>query len=347
MIQEILENAIIDKIAGKFSRAPFQINKIHESDAEILSLGENCDISLAITTDALIEEVASGLYDNPYLMGWMLATVNFSDLAAVGADPLGLIIAIAYPESKDDEFSARLSQGISDACQEAHSYVIGGDTNQADSLYLCGCAVGTLPKQPLISRIGVKPGDSLYLSGTAGRGNAFAFSRLMANNFKTKPIEYKPSARLTEGKLIRQFASCCMDTSDGVIHTLDTLMRLNRVKFDILNNWNKIIDGSALDICALAGVPPWLMLAGIHGEFELCFTIDPDKEMPFLEQANQMDWSPIFLGKVNSGTGLFIETDKRSIFIDSTKIRNLSQIAGRDPLQYISALLEMSGELKL
>ena len=88
----ILENRMVEKLARAFRRSPAQLNCMNESDAEIISLGSG-DLKLAITTDSVVEEIASGLYNDAYMIGWMAATVNFSDLAAVGASPLGLLIA--------------------------------------------------------------------------------------------------------------------------------------------------------------------------------------------------------------------------------------------------------------
>ena len=111
MMDEVLENRIIGKMAKAFQPPPHRLNKIHEADAEIIDLGGGSDSYLAITTDALVEEVAGGLYDDPYLIGWMLATVNFSDLAAVGADPVGLMIAVTYPSRHDEAYIGRVARG--------------------------------------------------------------------------------------------------------------------------------------------------------------------------------------------------------------------------------------------
>ena len=59
---------------------------------------------LAITTDSIVEEIRLGLYDDPYLIGWMIVMVNLSDLAAVGADPLGILISEIFPNNLDDIF---------------------------------------------------------------------------------------------------------------------------------------------------------------------------------------------------------------------------------------------------
>lgn len=339
---EILENKMIEAIAGSFPKPPHKINDIHESDAELIDPGDEYDKYLAITTDALAEEVSSGLYDDPYLLGWMLATVNFSDLAAVGAEPLGLMISISYPANTDRSFITALSKGISDACTKSNTFILGGDTNEGKELSLCGCAIGFVPKSTTVTRIGASIGDRLYLTAPAGLGNIFAFLQLSNHNSNQPGIDYQPVARLKEGRIIARFASCCMDTSDGVIHTLDTLMRLNRCQFRLNDNWGRILHPTTLQACNALKLPFWLALAGVHGEFELCFTINPDKETEFFQEATRNGWQPILIGEVAEGTGVCIETKKRVIQIDSTSVRNLSYQAGVNPESYINGLLDIA-----
>lgn len=341
MMEEILENVKIERIAKNFRRAPHQRNKIHEADAELIDLGKGYEKYLAITTDALVEEVTSGLYDDPYLIGWMLAMVNFSDLAAVGADPLGLLISVNLPLNHDDGFVTNLTKGISDACQKLNTFVLGGDTNQGEDLLLSGCAVGLVPKKSFMTRVGAKPGDRIYLSGPAGVGSIFAFLKFTKKEFPLPESLYQPEARIGQGRIIREFAHCCMDTSDGVMHTLDTLMRLNRCQFVLNNDWETILHPIAFKVCRSQSLPPWLALAAVHGEFELCFSLSPRREKSFLQEAARVGWIPVLIGEVREGLGVGIQTEKEIIPVDTTQIRNLSESAGSDPEKYIIGLLDI------
>jgi len=347
MMKDILENLMIERIAKSFLKAPHKLHEIHESDAELIDIGGGSDNCLAITTDALVEEIASGLYDDPYLIGWMLAMVNFSDLAAVGAEPLGLLISISYPPSLNEAFMTKLTGGISDACQRLNTFVLGGDTNQGKELFLSGCAVGLVLKKSIIKRIGAKPGDKLYITHPAGLGSIFAFLRLTKQDSMLPKPFYQPLARIKEGKIIREFANCCMDTSDGVIHTVDTLMRLNRCQFVLEDNWDQILHPIALKVCSGQNLPPWLTLAAVHGEFELCFTISHDNEKSFLQEAVKAGWTPILLGEVTKGEGVSIRNRERLVPVDTASIRNLSEIAGSDPKSYINKLLEIAQKVEI
>jgi len=129
-LNQILENKIINNLISGFERCPHQLNKPHESDAEIIQF-EN--MQLAVTTDSISEEISRGLYDDPYLIGWMIVTVNISDLAAVGATPIGILISEIIPNDFSDEKLQLMQKGISDACQEYNTFVLGGDTNEGEN----------------------------------------------------------------------------------------------------------------------------------------------------------------------------------------------------------------------
>ncbi len=74
-MNEIRENALIEGLVKGFPRSPLQQNRPHQADAELVHL-PGTDALLALTTDSVVEEVESGLYTDPYLIGWMTVVVN-------------------------------------------------------------------------------------------------------------------------------------------------------------------------------------------------------------------------------------------------------------------------------
>ena len=93
MTAVVHENALVESLVRALPRSLDQANGLGESDAELLRL-PGTDLLLAITTDAIVEEIEAGLYRDPYLIGWMTVMSSASDLAAVGADPLGILSLI-------------------------------------------------------------------------------------------------------------------------------------------------------------------------------------------------------------------------------------------------------------
>lgn len=340
-LNEILENKIINNLIAGFERSPDQLNKPHESDAEIIQLNDNT--KLAITTDSISEEISTGLYDDPYLIGWMIVTVNMSDLAAVGAAPIGILISEIIPRNFSDEKIKELQRGISDACKAYGTFILGGDTNEGENLILTGTAIGII-NEKILSRGGCKVGDILYSSGKLGIGNAYAISKLISKtNFR---VNYKPIAQINFCNIISKYASACMDTSDGLISTLDQLMRINKVGFEISTDFEKIIDESAMKDSKNLKIPSWLLLAGQHGEFELIFSIPKKLNEAFLEEASLTGFKPIELGIVIPDKKVKIPLYGKMIPIDTAFIRNLPAETKGDINHYLKSLLEYDSGLK-
>jgi thiamine-monophosphate kinase len=341
MLNEILENGSIEILVQHFSRSPLQKNSLHESDAELIRL-PGTGISLAITLDSIVEEIEVGLYKNPYLIGWMTVMVNASDLAAVGAEPIGILINETFLSNTDENFKHRLQQGIADACSECKMHVLGGDTNFSSRMEMTGCAFGYIPDDISLTRIGCKPGELLFVSGRPGLGNAFALNELKNGSLpKSHSLNFQPKSRLMEGKILRHFATCCMDTSDGLFATLDQLMRLNDFGFCLDLEIKDLLHADSLSVCESNQIPPWLMLAGHHGEFELAFTIKSDEYNDFINSANQCNWDPIFIGYVIKEPDVQIIYNDETVSLNTGHIRNLFVETAGEIDEYIRRLMNL------
>jgi len=335
---EIIENTFISNLVKNFPRARLQHNSLQESDAELIKI-PGTDEAIAITTDSIVEEIERGLYSDPYLIGWMTVIVNASDIAAVGAEPLGILLNETFPSNIDPEFLENLQKGIKDACCACNLNVLGGDTNFSSHLQMGACALGLIHGNKLLMRSGCKPGDFLFTSGKLGKGNSYAFYKLiLSNNSLINLPYYQPKPRLEEGKILREFASCCMDTSDGMIATIDQLMRLNNIGFNITTCMDEWIHPEVKEFSLQAKIPLWWMLAGPHGEFELLFTIPPEQIKAFVETASCNNWKPVMLGQAFEDAGLQILLDDKSVMIDTGKIRNLFDEVNGDLVRYIKNL---------
>jgi len=322
------ETAFVDHLISGFIPSPRRRNAPHESDAELIDiLGRNGDRSiplLAVTTDTICEEIEVGLYRDPYLAGWMVVMANLSDLAAVGAEPLGLLVSETLPEKFSSAPLERLQAGIADACSTAGTHVLGGDTNFGASLSLTGTAIGLVETPRPLCRRGCAPGDLLFVSGPLGRGNGFALSVLENGEPTPFPAGYLPAARIGEGRLLPGVASSCMDTSDGFFSTLDQLGRTNGVGFSIGPHWRDLLDQDSVDRLSPRGLPAWLLLAGCHGEFELVFTVNPSLRDVLMSKASSIGWEPLEIGTVTGTGGVRLPVEEGIRNFDVAAMRNLS-----------------------
>jgi len=351
-LKNIIENKIIHQLTKSFDRSPKQLNKVHETDAEIIQI-ENSPYDLAITIDTISEEIKTGLYSDPYQIGWMSVIVNMSDLAAVGASPLGIVISQILPKEISHEYLDKIQKGINDACKKCGTFVLGGDTNFGDELIISGCAIGTVEKNKYLKRIGCKAGDKIYVSEKVGNGNAYAAQKLIFQKSKKDSrlrgndrLQFQPSAKFEWISILHKYSTSCIDTSDGVISSLDQLMRLNNVGFKFGNDWNETIVESSKQLFNDYNLPLWILFAGEHGEFELLFSISHENETEFLKEANQINFNPIYLADATEDVNIIINLYNKEHFLDTENIRNLAFEKDFSPSQYLQKLLEIDVALK-
>ncbi len=343
---DIFENVMIDSWAKHFKRSPRQVNKLHETDVELVEISDDYDFLLAATVDTVAEEILVGLYREGYTMGWVSITASLSDLAAVGVDPLGVVISTSIDAKRDKSMIDEIARGMEEACRFHGVFILGGDTNTTPDTSLTCCAFGLVPRRKFTTRIGCQPGDMVFATGQMGMGNGLGFVRLTGCPSALFPeANYRPEARLEQGKIIRDYASCCMDTSDGLFTTLDQLMRLNGVGFMVNCNWETLVTPEVLALCDKTKTPPWAMLAGPHGEFELVFTVSPERMVAFNKRAEKGDLNPVRIGEVqkHSGLTLLLPSSKR-VDIDMSVLRNLLEVVDGDLRQYVTKFLVYGSE---
>lgn len=342
-LNSIIENKLIEDITKNYNRSPIQINKLQESDSELLNINLLKNDQLAVTTDSIVEEIEEGIYKDPYLIGWMSVMVNMSDLAAVGATPVGVLISEIHPEFLDDSFRSKMHNGISDACKECSSYVIGGDTNFGKQLMISATAIGITKNKMFNTRTGCKPGDVLYTTGKLGIGNAYALTQLAETECQ---IEYKPVAKLKAGKSIWGIASSCIDTSDGAIAALDQIMRLNDVGIKMDPDWIGKLDNNSKSIIYESGLPLWFLLAGQHGEFELIFTVPAEKESILENISSQHSLHFLRIGEIQSKEGFYLNINDKLVQLPTERIRNIASRKNFNLNSYLKSLLEIDSSLQ-
>jgi len=330
------ESATIRSIAGDFPRHPRQLNGLLEADAEIISLPGKNDEWLVIKTDGIHEEIKEKLYEDPYLVGWMTVTAPISDIAAVGACPTGILLSLVLPKQYSDEWLQQFKAGINDACSTYNIYVLGGDTNFDDNFSVSATAVATIKFGRPLLRTGMKPGDFLYATAPLGLGNAYAYYQLFD---PTISVDYQPKARLKESKTISQFASACMDSSDGLFPALSVLSEINGLGFKLITPLQSVLCPGVLPTQQHAGLPAWMFLAGPHGEYELLFTVPEVANKKFRQVCEDENWQAIFLGKVIAENKLTFFSESLEIHCHPAAIANLFYESGGNVQTYFERLM--------
>jgi thiamine-monophosphate kinase len=234
---------------------------------------------LVATTDSCPSPLVNLLAEpDLYHAGWLLATINLSDLAATGAEPLGLVVNYTLPKSTTVAEFERLLDGVDDCCAAHGTKVAGGDIRDGRSVQLTATAIGRCLPKSRLSRKGARAGDQLLLIGSPGFLWAAA---LVKSGYAALPKgetaevwerACRPTAQLTAGQLLAKagLARAAMDVSDGLFATVRTLCEANDVGATISTDFE--VDGLVADVAGQAGLRPF-DLAQTWGDWGLVVAV--------------------------------------------------------------------------
>lgn len=229
--------------------------------------------NLISTCDMLIESKHFPNEMSYFQMGFKAVTVNVSDLAAMGASPLGFLLSIALPKDFEVNHFKEIINGVTDACDYYKIPLIGGDTNESSEIIISGTALGLCDK-PLMKNT-AEIGDLICLTGDIGLA-ALGFNLKGDNIYTKKSLE--PLARLKEGIAIKNSsATSATDITDGLASELyemkpDSLgFMIYEDKLEISDEFKEI--SSKLDLNYLD------LLLHVGEDFELLFTIDKENDL--------------------------------------------------------------------
>ncbi|MCS5723872.1 AIR synthase related protein [Herbiconiux sp. CPCC 203407] len=155
--------------------------RLPHADAELLGPGDDAavvaapDGRYAVTTDMMIHGPDFRLaWSTPHDLGWKAAMSNLADVAAMGARPTALVVAIAAPLETPVEVLLGIADGLRDACALAAPGcgVVGGDLSVSATLTLAVTAFGDLGGRAPVTRSGARPGDVVAVAGPLGLAGA-------------------------------------------------------------------------------------------------------------------------------------------------------------------------------
>jgi len=178
-------------------------------DAAVLEVGGE---SLILTHDMLVEGVHYLAGADMADVAWKLVASNLSDLAAKGAEPLGVILGFMLGPDED-----RFVEGLKEVLAHYNVPLLGGDTSSGGPPRCFGLtAIGRATHTPVPSRAGAQPGDALYITGPVGAA-MLGFNALRNRTGEDATAFKRPHAQLAEGRALAPVATAMMDISDGLL----------------------------------------------------------------------------------------------------------------------------------
>ena len=249
------------------------------------TIGDDCavlqpvpDTDLAISIDTQVESVHFPVGGPPDQIAWRATAAALSDLAAMGAVPLGVTLGLTLPEA-DDAWLERFADGLGRCLREHDCDLLGGDTTRGP-LTVTVQVLGELPRGRALYRSGASVGDEVFVSGYTG--DAAAALAYMAGTWPGSAeygdhllqCYYQPRARLALGRQLLDVASSAIDISDGLLADASHVCERSGVGMEI--------DVLALPLSdALRSVPrreqalDWALGGG--DDYQLLFTVNPQR----------------------------------------------------------------------
>jgi thiamine-monophosphate kinase len=194
-------------------------------DAAVLRPGRR---PLVVTTDTLVEGVHFRLgWESPSALGRRAYRVNLSDVAAMGATPLAVLVAIAAPPDLPVATLDGIMRGIAADARRSGADVVGGNLTSASHLAITITLLGEATGR-VVTRAGARAGDAIWVTGRLGDA-ATAVSRLAGGGSGRPPVP----VRVVAGRLLAPIASAMIDVSDGLLQDLGHVCRASGVRADV------------------------------------------------------------------------------------------------------------------
>lgn len=235
---EISEAEILARV---FPRLPSSANELlgPGDDAAVISAPDG---RYVVTTDMMVEGPDFRLdWSTPFEIGFKAAAINLADVAAMGARPTALVVALGAPSSTPVAVLEHIADGLRAACEQLAPGcgVVGGDLSSAPALVLSIAAHGDLAGHDPITRSGAQPGDVVAVAGElglAGLGLDLFFehgsaAREMAPNAVSAQCAPRPPIELGTRAAVAG-AHSAMDVSDGLALDASRLARASNVQID-------------------------------------------------------------------------------------------------------------------
>ena len=265
------------------------------------------DKQLVLAKDAMVAGVHFLEGDPPGQIAKKLLRVNLSDLAAMGAAPLGYLLALARSREIADDWLAEFCAGLAADNAAFGIGLLGGDTvSTPGPLTLSLTAVGEVPKGAALLRSGARAGDDIWVSGTLG--DAALGLKVLQGELEVAVdaraaliAHYRlPQPRLALGQALRGVAGAAIDISDGLVADLGHILEASGVGAELR--------ADQLPLSAAARDLPGARDAALAGgdDYELLFTASPARRAEISALARRLGLPLTCIGQIRAGSDLSI-----------------------------------------
>lgn len=292
-------------------------------DCAVVSTTKNQDV--VITTDTLVAGVHFPLGTSPKAIGHKAVAVNLSDIAAMGAKPSWISLAITLPEV-DDDWLNEFCIGVFELCEYYNVQLIGGDTTQGP-LTITITAQGVTPEGKYLSRAGANPGDWLYVTGEVGDA-ALALhhikEQLLIDSDLVEKVQARldfPTPRVLAGQALREYASAAIDISDGLLADLGHICQASNVGANVVLDTVPLSE--AMKKSQLFDEAINFALTG-GDDYELLFTVSEDNKVGMETALSHAGVKISCIGQINASQTISTTLNDNPVPINSSGFEHFS-----------------------
>lgn len=300
---------------NEFELIDYFFTRYQTSDQVILGVGDDAAIlrppdnmDWVSSVDTLNAGVHFPENTPPEDIGYKALAVSLSDMAAMGAKPIGFLLSLSLPAA-DEKWLHAFSNGLYEIAQSYETPLIGGDTTRGP-LSIGTVVQGIVPTGTALCRHTAKPHDIIYVTGTLGDAG-LALDQLKKNqpsSTATLARLNRPTPRVEVGLRLRQVATAAIDVSDGLAADLGKILSASGVAAQL--NVETIPTGcdAARAFCLNAG-----------DDFELCFTAPPSAQATVRKLAETLRTPITAIGQIIEGEpNTLIDAQGKPIRLDKT-----------------------------
>jgi thiamine-monophosphate kinase len=296
-IAEIGEFGLISRVVARLGAGPKTLLGPGDDSAVVAAP----DGRVVACTDVLVEgRHFRRDWSSPADIGHRAAAANLADIAAMGAEPTALLVALCAPADLDVGWAEELAAGLSGEAALVGAAVVGGDMSSSPTLTVAVTALGDLGGRPPVVRSGAHPGDVLALSGRTGHAAAgytvlsrgFRTPKLLVDAYRRPEVPYAAGPRASVAG-----ATSMIDISDGLVQDLGHVAAASLVAIDVHTAAFEV-PPAMRDAATALGVDPYQWLLAGGEDHALAATFPPGTALP-------EGWQEI--GTVHDGAGVTVD----------------------------------------
>lgn len=293
------ELEVIRYLRKRFPKRRSEVLRGIGDDAMVLQNG------YVVSTDSFFEKTHFDLaYFSFYALGYHTMAASLSDLAAMCASPICVLVSLCVSKKIGMKAIRELYDGFDEVVRKYKCDIVGGDIIKCQTFGMTITVVGQTRK-PLL-RSGAVPGNSLYIInflGLAEAGRIALTEKLLATQYPDSIKKHLyPEPRIKEAFLIKKYATACIDVSDGLSTDAYHLAEESNVKI-VIDSEHIPVHAEVGKLCGIQGRDPTRFILSSGEDFELLFTA---ARVPRIRGVKVFR-----IGRVMKGRGLFLSSEGR------------------------------------